>query len=270
MINFGKTKKKFFLNGRSMTLIIIIGVIFVAMSLIKGELFYSLTNISTIFSNLSYDLLLACGMTFVLILGGIDLSVGSVLAFSGIVMTMLLNKGTGVAPAIAIGFAVALLAGGINGLLVAKFNVAPFVATLSTMSALRGAGYVLTSGFFVVGLPEAYIAIGRNSLFGVPNKIIISLAIMLILGVLSTRNRAFKQMCPNLIVEPLMKYITCVELLYSASCCGINFFNGSMWFSSKSEYCRRTIRILMPGYLMHPSVASRWTAQDFPPPRAPP
>lgn len=197
MPSMEKTEKRRWrvpISGRSITLVIIIAVIFGAMSIIKGELFYSLTNISNIFSNLSYDLLLACGMTFVLILGGIDLSVGSVLAFTGIVITMLLNRGMPVVLAIIIGLVVAMLAGAINGILVAKFHVAPFVATLAMMSALRGLCYVLTSGFFVVGLPESYVAIGRGSLLGIPNKIIISIVIMLFLGIISTRSRAFKQM----------------------------------------------------------------------------
>lgn len=189
-----KRKRQSILSGRSITLVIVIAVIFVAMTIIKGSLFCSLTNISTIFSNLSYDLLLACGMTFVLILGGIDLSVGSVLAFVGIVITMLLRDGMNVVLGILIGLVIAAAAGVINGLLVAKCHVAPFVATLATMSTLRGACYVLTSGFFVVGLPDAYVAIGREKFLGIPNKIVISIAIMLILGIISTRSRAFKQM----------------------------------------------------------------------------
>ena len=189
-----KRKRRIPVSGRSITLIIIIALVFGVISIIKGELFYSLTNISNVFSNLSYDLLLACGMTFVLILGGIDLSVGSVLAFVGIVITMLLNRGLNVALAIVIGLAVAVLAGAINGVIVSKFNVAPFVATLAMMSSLRGACYVLTSGFFVVGLPDSYVAIGRGYTLGIPNKIIISIAIMIFLGIISTRSRVFKQM----------------------------------------------------------------------------
>ena len=66
-----KLKRPHFLNSRSVTLLIIIAAISAAMCVIKGSLFYSPDNITTIFANLSYDLLLACGMTFVLILGGI-------------------------------------------------------------------------------------------------------------------------------------------------------------------------------------------------------
>lgn len=190
-----KNKNKHYaVNGRSITLLIIIAVIFVAMSLIKGELFYSSNNISTIFANLSYDLLLACGMTFVLILGGIDLSVGSVLAFTGIIVTMLLRGGMNVILALIIALLTGLACGCLNGVLISKFNIAPFIATLATMSILRGLSYVLTSGFFIVGLPDSYVSIARGYIFGISNKIIISLSIMIILGLLSTRHKAFKQM----------------------------------------------------------------------------
>jgi ribose transport system permease protein len=62
------------------------------------------------------------------------------------------------------------------------------------MSILRGLSYVLTSGFFIVGLPDSYVSIARGYIFGISNKIIISLSIMIILGLLSTRHKAFKQM----------------------------------------------------------------------------
>lgn len=181
-------------SGREKTLFIIILVIFVIMSLIKGELFYAKSNIQAIFSNLSYDLLLACGMTFVLILGGIDLSVGSILAFVGVIVTLLMQNGTAVPFAIIIGLGISLMAGGLNGLLVSKFNIAPFVTTLGTMSILRGVCYVLTSGYFIVNLPKSYTDIARGSIAGISNKIVISITIMIILAILSTRNRIFKQM----------------------------------------------------------------------------
>ena len=77
-----KRGRKLTIGNREGTLLITILVIFVLMCLIKGRLFYARSNIEAIFSNLAYDLLLACGMTFVIILGGVDLSVGAVLALS--------------------------------------------------------------------------------------------------------------------------------------------------------------------------------------------
>lgn len=98
-----KDKKKLSVNNREGTLIITIAVIFVAMCILKGELFYARSNIEAIFSNLAYDLLLACGMTFVIILGGVDLSVGAVLALSGIICTLMIQKGINIVLAVGLG-----------------------------------------------------------------------------------------------------------------------------------------------------------------------
>lgn len=169
-----KLKKSSILSGRSITLVIVIAVIAAVMCVVKGSLFYSADNITTIFANLSYDLLLACGMTFVLILGGIDLSVGSVLAFTGVCTALIMKDGIPVFPAILIGLLIGLACGSLTGLLVAKCHIAPFIASLAMMSTLRGMCYVLTSGYFISGLPEGYSAIARGSILGISNKIVIS------------------------------------------------------------------------------------------------
>ena len=84
--------------------------------------------------------------------------------------------------------------GAVNGLLVSKANVAPFVATLGSQSICRGTCYVLTSGYFVAGLTDTYTNIGRGSLAGVPNKILVSITIMLLLAFLSRRFRPLRNM----------------------------------------------------------------------------
>ena len=189
-----KDKMKLSVNNREGTLIITIAVIFVAMSILKGELFYARSNIEAIFSNLAYDLLLACGMTFVIILGGVDLSVGAVLALSGIICTLMIQKGINIVLAVGLGILFGGAIGAVNGILVSKANVAPFVATLGSQSICRGACYVLTSGYFVAGLTDAYTNIGRGSLLGVPNKILVSITIMLLLALLSRRFRPLRSM----------------------------------------------------------------------------
>lgn len=189
-----KDKMKLSVNNREGTLIITISVIFVAMCILKGELFYARSNIEAIFSNLAYDLLLACGMTFVIILGGVDLSVGAVLALSGIICTLMIQKGINIVLAVGLGILFGGAMGAVNGILVSKANVAPFVATLGSQSICRGACYVLTSGYFVAGLTDAYTNIGRGSLLGVPNKILVSITIMLLLALLSRRFRPLRSM----------------------------------------------------------------------------
>ena len=110
-----KDKMKLSVNNREGTLIITISVIFVAMCILKGELFYARSNIEAIFSNLAYDLLLACGMTFVIILGGVDLSVGAVLALSGIICTLMIQKGINIVLAVGLGILFGGAIGAVNG-----------------------------------------------------------------------------------------------------------------------------------------------------------
>ena len=189
-----KDKMKLSVNNREGTLIITIAIIFVLMCILKGELFYARSNIEAIFSNLAYDLLLACGMTFVIILGGVDLSVGAVLALAGIICTLMIQKGVNTAAAVGAGILFGGAVGAVNGLLVSKANVAPFVATLGSQSICRGTCYVLTRGYFVAGLTDTYTNIGRGSLAGVPNKILVSITIMLLLAFLSRRFRPLRNM----------------------------------------------------------------------------
>lgn len=189
-----KRGRKLTIGNREGTLLITILVIFVLMCLIKGRLFYARSNIEAIFSNLAYDLLLACGMTFVIILGGVDLSVGAVLALTGIICTLLIQQGVATIVAVLAGVLFGAAIGMLNGILVAKANVAPFVATLGNQSICRGICYVLTSGYFVAGLSEEYTAIGRGTFLGIPNRIFISILIMLILAVLSRSFRPLKNM----------------------------------------------------------------------------
>ena len=129
-----KRGRKLTIGNREGTLLITILVIFVLMCLIKGRLFYARSNIEAIFCNLAYDLLLACGMTFVIILGGVDLSVGAVLALTGIICTLLIQQGVATIVAVLAGVLFGAAIGMLNGILVAKANVAPFVATLGTQS----------------------------------------------------------------------------------------------------------------------------------------
>lgn len=189
-----KKKIKLPIGNREGTLIITLAVIFVIMCVVKGELFYARSNIEAIFSNLAYDLLLACGMTFVIILGGVDLSVGAVLALTGIICTQMVQKGTATVVVVLVGILFGTMIGMINGVLIAKANFAPFVATLSTMSICRGTCYVLTSGYFVAGLTDSYLNIGRGNIAGIPNKIIISIFIMIVLAVLAKNFRPLRSM----------------------------------------------------------------------------
>lgn len=135
---------------------------------IASDTFFSVRNVSNILSQMCTNALLASGLTYVIILGGIDISVGSVVAVAGIIASyaglQFPNMGIPFAMVLLIvcGIAVGLVCGFINGVLIAYFDVIPMICTLSTMTALRGVAYVITGGQPVYGLPTSFAFLGAS------------------------------------------------------------------------------------------------------------
>jgi ribose/xylose/arabinose/galactoside ABC-type transport system permease subunit len=155
--------------------------------------FASTRNLTTIFTGMTYDLLLALGMTLVLILGGIDLSVGSVLGLAGVTITMLLSKHQpyhlAIPLAVAVGLGVGVVCGAVNGFNVARLKIAPFISSLGMMAIARGLATVWTSGWYISGLPDAYVQIGQGTILGVPYPVCF---VLLLLAVYSFLLRQWK------------------------------------------------------------------------------
>lgn len=134
------------------------------------------------------------GMTFVIISGGIDLSVGSMVAFGGVICALVTrNLGAGW-DAMAVGWAVALAAGlaagCVSALFITRFQIPPFIATLAIMSTFRGLGYMVNKGQPVFDVPDRYTFLGRHLVLGtIPVGMILMLIIFVIGGILlhSTR-----------------------------------------------------------------------------------
>ena len=175
-----KDKMKLSVNNREGTLIITIAVIFVAMCILKGELFYARSNIEAIFSNLAYDLLLACGMTFVILTGGIDLSVGSILGLAGVLASGILESTGNAGAAILVALAVGIGCGAVNGFFVAVCEIPPFISTLGMMTLLRGCILVYTKGSPIPIKVDAYKFFGKGTVAGVPVPVIILIILFLI------------------------------------------------------------------------------------------
>lgn len=192
-MNLTKVRRLNF-SGREVSLALLIVLVTIGVTIVKRDAFFNIKNFEAILIGLTYDLLLALGMTMVLILGGIDLSVGSVLAFVGVITTLALQGMVPTPVAILIGLLAAALIGALNGLTIVKLRIPPFVMTLGMMSLLRGTCYVLTSGYFINKLPENYINIGRGSMLGVPNNVVISLVILLITAIVAQKSKIIKQM----------------------------------------------------------------------------
>jgi ribose transport system permease protein len=165
------------LRSREASLALLIAAAMVVLAAVEPT-FLNRGNLLSVGTGMIYDLPVAAGMTLVLVLGGIDLSVGAVLGLTGVVTALSLRAGAAVPLALLAGFATAAAAGSINGLLVARHRVPPFIATLGTMSIARGLATVLTSGYFLASLPPAYVAIGRGEVLGVPVAILAVLALL--------------------------------------------------------------------------------------------
>lgn len=153
-------------------------LLLVAYLSLATDTFFTLRNFLNVLDQITVLGILAVGMTFVILIGGIDLSVGSLLALCGMVMGHLAKEaGWSMASAIAAGLLVAGFAGGISGSLVAYFRVPAFIATLAMMSAARGLANMVTDGHQIISFPIWFnlMAVIRHG-----GLITITVAIMLI------------------------------------------------------------------------------------------
>ncbi|MDE3066682.1 MAG: ABC transporter permease [Verrucomicrobiota bacterium] len=137
-------------------------------------------NIINVLRQTSINGIIAVGMTFVIITGGIDLSVGSVLALSAVIAASFAHPGAHpLLVPVALGLLAGLASGMVNGVLIAKKRLAPFIVTLGMMTAARGLALVYTSGRPVINLSNAYDKIGGADLAGVPLPVLIFLMVVL-------------------------------------------------------------------------------------------
>jgi ribose transport system permease protein len=170
-----------------------------AMSLLSDR-FLTSENGLNILRQISVNLCISIGMTLVILAGGIDLSVGAVLALSGAVAADLLKNGVVVSQlavelqftvfgAIVAGLLVGAAAGCFNGLAITRFRLPPFVATLGMFSIARGLTMLWTGGFPITGLGPGFGFLGTEVFLGIPMPVWISGALVGIFLVLSRKTR---------------------------------------------------------------------------------
>jgi ribose transport system permease protein len=126
-------------------------------------------NLSTVIRQTTVINIMALGMTLIIISGGIDLSVGSILAFGGFMGTLAMRKGYSVPVAIAIGIAAGTMCGLLNGTLITRLRVNPFIVTLGTMGIYRGVTLLISNGLPVHEIPLKFAILGSGTdIFGIP------------------------------------------------------------------------------------------------------
>lgn len=156
--------------------------------------FLSSKNLLTVLRQICINSLLAFGMTFVLIIGGIDLTVGSVLGASGVAVVMLIEKGIPLLAAVLLALFLGALVGLVNGLIVAYVKMPPFIVTLSMQGVVRGIAYIITDGRSVSCKDKVFTSIGNGYLFGIPIPIYIVAVVMLVIGVVLYKTRFGRRM----------------------------------------------------------------------------
>ena len=161
-MNFRKLFKEY---NREFLLVIAMALMTLIFASIN-PLYISVGNITDILDQTTIYGLMGLGMTFIIISGAIDLSVGAVLAFIGVIVANMAVNNIHPLICVAAGLLMGFLIGTINGFVVVKMKVQSFVATLGSMSVLRGFAYVITGGFPVIKIPNEYRRLVDGILFG--------------------------------------------------------------------------------------------------------
>lgn len=156
--------------------------------------FFSISNLRSLAIGLSTDGILAIALTIVLVLGGIELSVGSVMALSCVLVgwTFLITDNIllGIIASLTVGIGIGLF----NGLMISKLDLPPFIVTLGMQSLAKGAAYIFTEGspLSMGGLPQWFRTLGRGSVFNIPIIFIIFMVLAVIFDLLMKNITTFR------------------------------------------------------------------------------
>lgn len=142
--------------------------------------FLNVNNLLNVLTQVSVNAVIAIGMSYVILTGGIDLSVGSILAITGAVSASIIVKSNSVFLAIVTAIIIGALIGAFNGIIVSKGKIQPFIVTLAAMTIFRGVTYVYTNGTPISGLGKDFTFIGNAKVLGIPFPVIITLIVFLI------------------------------------------------------------------------------------------
>jgi len=156
---------------------------------LNSKSFLSQDNIMNVLRQISTNMYLASAMTMVLIAGGIDLSVGSVIALVGVISGTLVTMGLPIPLVIIICLVIGGICGSINGFIISRTTLPPFIVTFSMMSILRGATYVYTGGTTVRVDNRAFINLGTGYLFGIPFPVLYLLVVLILVFIILNKTR---------------------------------------------------------------------------------
>ncbi len=167
------------------TALCFLGLVFTFLS----PYFLSVNNLLTVATQTAIIAIIAIGQTYVMITTGIDLSIGSNIALSGMLAGLAMTHGVPVWIAVLIGLASGAVVGALNGVMITYGKIPPFIATLCTMMAIRGVSLTLTQGIPVSSLPKSFTVIGTGSIAGIPIPVILMVALTAIFGFVLARTK---------------------------------------------------------------------------------
>ena len=142
------------------------------------------TNLSSVVRQTAVINIMALGMTMIIICGGIDLSVGSILAMGGLLGAMAMEKGWPVWVGVAVGVLAGMLCGWVNGFLTTRLRINPFIVTLGTLGIIRGLALIISNGLPVHQLPKSFAYLGEGTVLRVPFVLFVLIACAVIVHVI--------------------------------------------------------------------------------------
>ncbi len=163
-------------------------IVFIYLSF-ASPVFLSFNNLFNIVAQTTVTAIIAIGMTFVIVTAGIDLSVGSTAALAGVVGVSLMLRGLSWPLAVVVGVLIGGLVGIVNGLLVTKARLSPFITTLGMMSVARGLVYISTNAVAVYGAPDDFALLGQGIIGSIPIPLIILVVVAVIAHFILSRTR---------------------------------------------------------------------------------
>jgi ribose transport system permease protein len=186
---------------REFAILVAVILLSLVLNTLNGN-FSNPNNLNAILIGLSIDGIMVVGMTMILVQGGFDLSIGSIVGLTGIIAAMVLGSG-GSWSSIGLAIVAAILVGGImgaiNGVLITRVGVNALIATLGTMGAIRGITLVITQGRPIASIPKSFDFIGQGFIFGnegfsgLPVVVLIMLVVIVVGDILLRRTRFFRQ-----------------------------------------------------------------------------
>ena len=163
-------------------------VLFVALSIASPH-FLTKTNLSSVVRQTAVINILALGMTLIIISGGIDLSVGAILAMGGLLGTMAMANGYSPLAGVLVGILAGLLCGLANGIMTSRLKINPFIVTLGTLGIVRGLALIISNGLPVHEIPQQFSYLGEGVLLGVPFVLWVLVACAVLMHVILEHTR---------------------------------------------------------------------------------